>query len=103
MLYAFTSGANNNGSAFAGLAADTPFYDAAIGAVMLLGRFGSIVLVLGLAGALGAQATGCPASAGTFPTTSPLFAVLLGGVVVIVDRADLLPRPRPGPLAEGLT
>jgi K+-transporting ATPase ATPase A chain len=102
VLYAFTSGANNNGSAFAGLAADTPFYDISIGAVMVLGRFGSIVLVLGLAGAL-ARKQRIPASAGTFPTTSPLFAVLLGGVVVIVTALTYFPALALGPLAEGLT
>ncbi len=96
VLYAFTSGANNNGSAFGGLSANTTFYNTAIGFAMLFGRFASIVLVLGIAGSL-ARKKQVPESAGTFPTTSPLFVGLLTGVIVIVSGAHVLPGALAGP------
>jgi potassium-transporting ATPase potassium-binding subunit len=102
VLYAFTSGANNNGSAFGGLSANTIFYDTAIGLAMLIGRFGSIVLVLALAGSL-AHKQHVPASSGTFPTTSPLFVGLLVGVILIVTALTYFPALSLGPLAEGLS
>jgi potassium-transporting ATPase potassium-binding subunit len=102
VLYAFTSGANNNGSAFGGLAANTTFYNTSIGIAMLIGRFGSIVLVLGLAGSL-ARKQHVPASAGTFPTTTPLFAGLLTGTILIVTALTYFPALSLGPIVEGLS
>jgi K+-transporting ATPase ATPase A chain len=101
VLYAFTSAANNNGSAFAGLTADTPWFTTALGVAMLLGRFVPIVLVLALAGSLAAQDT-VPSTAGTLPTHRPLFVGLLTGVVVIVTALTYFPVLALGPLAEGL-
>jgi potassium-transporting ATPase potassium-binding subunit len=101
VLYAFTSGANNNGSAFGGLNANTDFYNVAIGLAMLAGRFGSIVLVLGLAGSL-VRKRQVPASLGTFPTTTPLFGGLLVGVIAIVTALTYVPALSLGPIAEGL-
>jgi potassium-transporting ATPase potassium-binding subunit len=101
VLYAFTSGANNNGSAFGGLNANTDFFNIGIGFAMLLGRFGSIVLVLGLAGSLVGKKH-VPESLGTFPTTTPLFAGLLVGVIVVVTALTYFPALSLGPLAEGL-
>jgi K+-transporting ATPase ATPase A chain len=102
VLYAFTSGANNNGSAFGGLGANTTFFNTAIGIAMLVGRYGSIVLVLGLAGSL-ARKQHVPASVGTFPTTSPLFVGLLIGVIAIVAALTYLPALSLGPIVEGLS
>jgi K+-transporting ATPase ATPase A chain len=102
VLYAFTSGANNNGSAFGGLGANTTFFNSAIGMAMLIGRYGSIVLVLGLAGSL-ARKQHVPASVGTFPTTSPLFVGLLIGVIAIVAALTYLPALSLGPIVEGLS
>jgi K+-transporting ATPase ATPase A chain len=102
VLYAFTSGANNNGSAFGGLSAITTFYNTAIGFAMLFGRFASIVLVLGVAGSL-ARKKHVPESAGTFPTTSPLFVGLLIGVIVIVTALTYFPALSLGPIVEGLS
>jgi K+-transporting ATPase ATPase A chain len=102
VLYAFTSGANNNGSAFGGLGANTTFFNSAIGIAMLIGRYGSIVLVLGLAGSL-ARKQHVPASVGTFPTTSPLFVGLLIGVIAIVAALTYLPALSLGPIVEGLS
>lgn len=101
VLYAFTSAANNNGSAFAGLTATTPWFTTALGVAMLLGRFVPIVLVLALAGSLAAQDT-VPSTAGTLPTHRPLFVGLLTGVVVIVTALTYFPVLALGPLAEGL-
>ena len=102
VLYAFTSGANNNGSAFAGLAADTPFYDAALGAVMLLGRFGSIVLVLGLAGALARKQRfrRRPARSRRRRRCSPSCSAASSSIVTALTYFPALAL---GPLAEGLT
>ncbi|MGY1744868.1 potassium-transporting ATPase subunit KdpA [Blastococcus sp. SYSU D00695] len=102
VLYAFTSAANNNGSAFAGLTAGTPFYDVALGLAMAFGRFLPIVLVLALAGRLAAQGR-APVTAGTLPTHRPLFAGLLGAVVLVVVGLTYLPVLSLGPIAEGLS
>lgn len=101
VLYAFTSAANNNGSAFAGLTANTPWLNTALGVAMLLGRFVPIVLVLALAGSLAAQDT-VPATAGTLPTHRPLFVGMLTGVAVVVTALTYFPVLALGPLAEGL-
>ncbi|GAA1954756.1 potassium-transporting ATPase subunit KdpA [Agromyces allii] len=101
VLYAFTSASNNNGSAFAGLTANTPWFNTALGVAMLLGRFIPIVLVLALAGSLAAQDK-VPATAGTLPTHRPQFVGLLIGVTVIVTALTYFPVLTLGPLAEGL-
>jgi K+-transporting ATPase ATPase A chain len=101
VLYAFTSAANNNGSAFAGLTANTPWFNTALGVAMLLGRFLPIVFVLALAGSFAAQDK-VPATAGTLPTHRPQFAGLLLGVAVIVTALTYFPALAVGPLAEGL-
>ena len=101
VLYAFTSAANNNGSAFAGITVNTAWYDTTLGIVMLLGRLLPIVFVLALAGTLGRQNT-VPASNGTLPTHKPLFVGLLTGVTVIVVALTYFPALALGPLAEGL-
>ena len=101
ILYAFTSAANNNGSAFAGLSANTTFFNTALGIAMLLGRLVPIVLVLALAGSFSRQAT-TPTTAGTLPTHRPLFVGLLVGVALIVTALTYLPALALGPLAEGL-
>jgi K+-transporting ATPase ATPase A chain len=101
VLYAFTSAANNNGSAFAGLSVNTVWYNYALGLAMLLGRFLPIIFVLGLAGALARQKP-TPASEGTLPTHGPLFVGLLLGVTIIVVALTYFPALALGPLAEGL-
>ncbi|MDQ1129883.1 potassium-transporting ATPase subunit KdpA [Microbacterium sp. SORGH_AS_0888] len=101
VLYAFTSAANNNGSAFAGLTANTPWLNTALGVVMLLGRFVPIVLVLALAGSLATQ-DAVPVTAGTLPTHRPLFVSLLVGAVILVAALTYFPVLALGPLAEGL-
>lgn len=101
VVYAFTSAANNNGSAFAGLTGNTLWLNTALGAAMLLGRFVPIVLVLALAGSLAGQAK-VPATAGTMPTHRPLFIGLLVGVTLIVTALTYFPLLTLGPLAEGL-
>ncbi|QNE46972.1 potassium-transporting ATPase subunit KdpA [Glaciihabitans sp. INWT7] len=101
VLYAFTSAANNNGSAFAGLTASTPWFDTALGVAMLLGRFLPIVFVLALAGSFAAQEK-IPTTSGTLPTHRPQFIGLLVGTIVIVSALTYLPVLALGPLAEGL-
>ncbi|MFE3185353.1 potassium-transporting ATPase subunit KdpA [Streptomyces violascens] len=101
VLYAYTSGANNNGSAFAGLNANTPWFNTSIGLAMLLGRFVPMVFVLALAGSL-AEQTPIPESAGTLRTNKPLFTGLLVGTVMIVAGLTYFPALALGPLAEGL-
>ncbi|MFM9918222.1 potassium-transporting ATPase subunit KdpA [Lacisediminihabitans sp. H27-G8] len=101
VLYAFTSAANNNGSAFAGLTASTPWFDTALGVAMLLGRFLPIVFVLALAGSFAAQDK-IPTTSGTLPTHRPQFIGLLVGTIVIVSALTYLPVLALGPLAEGL-
>jgi K+-transporting ATPase ATPase A chain len=102
VLYAFTSAANNNGSAFAGLTANTPWFNTALGVAMLLGRFLPIVFVLALAGSLAAQDK-LPVTAGTLPTHRPQFVGLHVGTVVIVSALTYFPVLALGPLAEGLS
>ncbi|MFE9116040.1 potassium-transporting ATPase subunit KdpA [Streptomyces sp. NPDC007172] len=101
VLYAYTSGANNNGSAFAGLNANTPWFNTSIGLAMLLGRFVPMVFVLALAGSL-AEQTPIPETAGTLRTNKPLFTGLLVGTVMIVAGLTYFPALALGPLAEGL-
>ncbi|MEU8648281.1 potassium-transporting ATPase subunit KdpA [Streptomyces sp. NPDC048674] len=101
ILYAYTSGANNNGSAFAGLNADTQWFNSTIGLAMLLGRFLPMVFVLALAGSLAEQKP-VPATAGTLRTEKPLFTGLLVGAILIITGLTYFPALALGPLAEGL-
>ncbi|CAM3250547.1 potassium-transporting ATPase subunit KdpA [Stackebrandtia soli] len=101
LLYAFASASNNNGSAFGGLSANTPWFNTALGICMLLGRFLPIVLVLALAGSLAKQRA-VPASSGTFPTHTPLFIGMVIGVLVLLVALTYLPVLALGPLAEAL-
>ncbi|MFE3882998.1 potassium-transporting ATPase subunit KdpA [Streptomyces lydicus] len=101
VLYAFASAANNNGSAFAGLSANTVWYNTALGLAMLIGRFLPMVFVLALAGSL-AQQQPVPVTAGTLPTHRPQFVGLLTGVVLIVVGLTYFPALALGPMAEGL-
>ncbi|PJN23181.1 potassium-transporting ATPase subunit KdpA [Kitasatospora sp. CB02891] len=101
VLYAFTSAANNNGSAFGGITVNTAWYDTALGLAMVFGRFLPMVFVLALAGSLARQQP-VPASAGTLPTHKPLFVGLLSGVVLIVVGLTYFPALALGPIAEGL-
>ncbi len=101
ILYAYTSAANNNGSAFAGLSANTTWYNTTLGLAMLLGRFLPLLLVLGLAGSLAAQGRS-PASAGTLPTHRGLFIGMLGAVTLVLVGLTYLPALALGPLAEAL-
>ncbi len=101
ILYAFSSAANNNGSAFAGLNANTVFYNTALGISMFLGRFWVIIPVLAIAGSL-AKKKQVPASLGTLPTHTPLFVALLIGVIVIVGALTFMPAWALGPIAEKL-
>jgi K+-transporting ATPase ATPase A chain len=98
-LYAFTSGAGNNGSAFAGLSANTPFYNVTLAIAMFVGRFIPILAVLGLAGSLAIKKR-ATVSAGTFPTTGGLWVGLLVGVVIIVGALTYLPAYMLGPITE---
>jgi potassium-transporting ATPase potassium-binding subunit len=99
MLYAYSSGAGNNGSAFGGLNANTPYYNTTIGIDMLCGRFLMIIPLLAAAGSL-AQKKKVPVSAGTFPTHGPLFVVLLTGTIVIVGALTFFPALSLGPVVE---
>lgn len=101
MLYAFSSGANNNGSAFGGLTASGTFYATAIGLCMLIGRYWVIVPVLAIAGAL-ARKKSVPPSAGTLPTHTPLFVGLLVGTIVLVGALTFIPALALGPIVEHL-
>lgn len=101
VLYAFSSAGNNNGSAFAGLTANEPFYNVALGIAMLLGRYWIILPVLALAGSLAAKQT-TPASAGTLPTHSALFVVLLVGTILLVGALTYVPALALGPIVEHL-
>ena len=101
VLYAFTSAANNNGSAFAGLSANTPFYNALLGVAMWLGRFGVIVPVLAIAGALAAKQR-LPVTSGTLPTHGPLFVALLVATVLLVGLLNYVPSLALGPVVEHL-
>jgi K+-transporting ATPase ATPase A chain len=99
MLYAWSSATENNGSAMAGLSADTPLLDYGLGIAMLLGRFAFMVPVLAIAGSLAAKPR-LAASSGTFPTTGPLFIGLLVGVIIILGGLQFMPADTLGPLAE---
>ncbi|WAC71348.1 potassium-transporting ATPase subunit KdpA [Roseateles sp. SL47] len=101
ILYAFTSAANNNGSAFAGLSANTPFYNTLLGIAMWLGRFLMIVPVLAIAGSLAAKKK-VPVGEGTLPTHGPLFVVLLIGTVLLVGLLNYVPALALGPVVEHL-
>lgn len=100
-LYGFTSAAGNNGSAFAGLTANSVFYNTALGIVMLLGRFAMIVPVIAMAGGLAAKKA-TPASAGSFPTHGPMFVLLLAGTILIVGGLTFFPALALGPIVEHL-
>ncbi|WP_076999651.1 potassium-transporting ATPase subunit KdpA [Variovorax sp. KK3] len=101
ILYALTSAGNNNGSAFAGLSANTPFYNALLGVAMWIGRFGVIVPVLAIAGSLAAKKR-LPVTPGTLPTHGPLFVVLLIGTVLLVGLLNYVPALALGPVVEHL-
>jgi K+-transporting ATPase ATPase A chain len=102
ILYAFSSGANNNGSAFGGLTASGFFYATAMGLAMLIGRYWVIIPVLAIAGSL-ARKRFVPPGAGTLPTATPLFVVLLAGTVVLVGALTFIPALALGPIVEHLT
>ena len=101
ILYAFESGAGNNGSAFAGLNANTLFYNVTLGIDMFFGRFFMLIPILGIAGSLAAKKK-VPESAGTFPVTGPIFTVLLVGVILIVGALTFFPAFALGPVVEHL-
>ena len=101
VLYAFTSAANNNGSAFAGITANTQWMNTALGLAMLIGRYFLIIPTLAIAGSL-ARKDKVPASAGTFPTDTPLFAGLLFGVIIVVAGLTFFPALALGPIVEQL-
>ena len=102
ILYALTSAANNNGSAFAGLSVNTPFYNVLLAAAMWFGRFGVIVAVLAMAGSLASKKRAA-ATAGTLPTHGPLFVGLLIGTVLLVGLLNYVPALALGPVVEHLT
>ena len=102
ILYAFSSAGNNNGSAFAGLSANTPFYNIALGLVMWLGRYWPIVAVLAIAGSLAAKKR-VPVTAGTMLTYGPTFVILLVGTVLLVGALTFVPALALGPIVEHLT
>jgi K+-transporting ATPase ATPase A chain len=101
ILYAFTSAGNNNGSAFAGLSANTPFYNTALGIVMWLGRFWPIAAVLAVAGSLAGKKR-VPVTAGTMLTYGPTFIILLIGTVLLVGALTFVPALALGPIVEHL-
>ncbi|MFL5655998.1 MAG: potassium-transporting ATPase subunit KdpA [Ktedonobacteraceae bacterium] len=101
VLYAFTSANGNNGSAFAGLAGNTPFYNWTLGFAMLIGRFAELIAILAFGGSLVVKKV-VPAGLGTFPTTGPLFVALLIGVIVIVGALTYFPAYSLGPIVEHL-
>ena len=101
ILYAYTSGTGNNGSAFAGISANTMFYNTTIGFAMLIGRFLMIVPMLAVAGSLAAKKT-LPQSAGTFPTHGALFVGLVVGVILIIGGLTYFPALALGPVVEHL-
>jgi K+-transporting ATPase ATPase A chain len=99
ILYAYTSAAGNNGSAFGGLTANTPWYNTTLGIAMLLGRFAYAIPVLAIAGSIAAKPR-TAATAGTFPTTTPLFVGLLIGVILIMGGLQFFPALALGPIVE---
>ena len=102
ILYAFSSATANNGSAFAGLSANTPFYNTALGITILLGRYALIVPILAIAGSLASKKT-VPVTLGTLPTHTPLFVMLLIGTVLLVGALTFVPALALGPVVEHLT
>jgi potassium-transporting ATPase potassium-binding subunit len=102
ILYAFTSASNNNGSAFAGISVNTPFYNTALGLCMWLGRYWPIIAVLAVAGSLAAKKR-VPVTAGTMPTHGPTFIILLIGTVLLVGALTFVPALALGPIVEHLT
>ncbi len=101
ILYAFSSAGNNNGSAFAGISVNTPFYNTALGLAMWLGRYWPIIAVLAVAGSLAAKKR-IPVTAGTMPTHGPLFVTLLIGTVLLVGALTFVPALALGPVVEHL-
>ena len=101
ILYAVSSVSNNNGSAFAGLSANAPFWNVLLGVCMFLARFPLAIAMLALAGSLAAKKH-VPVSAGTLPTHTPLFVVLLAAVVIVIGALTFLPALALGPIAEYL-
>jgi K+-transporting ATPase ATPase A chain len=101
VLYALTSASNNNGSAFAGLSANSIFYNTLLGVTIFVGRFFVIIPVLAIAGSLAAKNT-VPASTGTLPTHTPLFILMLIGVIIIVGLLTYAPSLALGPVVEHL-
>jgi K+-transporting ATPase ATPase A chain len=101
ILYAWSSASGNNGSAFAGLNANTAFYNIGLGIAMLLGRFAVILPCLAIAGSMGVKLP-CPPSAGTLPTDTPTFGVLLAAVILIVGGLTFFPSLALGPVVEHL-
>jgi len=99
MLYAFSSANGNNGSAFAGLSANTPWYNTTLGIAMFVGRFLMIIPIMALAGSLAAKKIS-PPSAGTFPVAGGTFVVLLLGTVLLVGALNYLPALTLGPIVE---
>jgi K+-transporting ATPase ATPase A chain len=99
ILYAYTSSAGNNGSAFAGLTANEPWYNTTLGLAMLFGRFFMIVPIMALAGALAAKKP-VPQGAGSFPVSGPTFTILLIGTVLLVGALTYLPALALGPVVE---
>jgi K+-transporting ATPase ATPase A chain len=99
ILYAFTSAAGNNGSAFGGLSGNTDWYNTTLGISMLLGRFAYVVPVMAIAGSLAAKVR-VPASSGTFPTDGPLFVGLLVGIILILGGLQFFPALALGPIVE---
>ena len=101
ILYAYTSAAGNNGSAFAGLNGNTPWFNTTLGLAMLLGRFAYLVPVLAMAGSIAAK-TRIAASKGTFPTNTPLFVGLLIAIILILGGLQFFPALALGPIVEHL-
>src|SRR5262249_30632716 len=101
VLYAFSSAGNNNGSAFAGLGANTPFYNVALGIAMFFARYALTIPILALAGSLGAKKK-IPPGSGTLPTHTPLFVGLVVSVVLIVGALTFFPALALGPIVEHL-
>ena len=101
IMYAFASAVGNNGSAFGGLSANTPFYNVMLAMGMLIGRFGVILPILAIAGGM-AEKKVSPPGPGTFPTTGWLFVLLLAGIILIVGALTFLPILTLGPIVEHL-
>ena len=99
IMYAYSSATGNNGSAFAGLSANVPYWNATLGIAMLLGRFGYVVPVLAMAGSIAAKPK-LEQSAGTLPTHGPLFICLLIGVILIMGGLQFFPAQALGPIVE---